>query len=53
MGKTPPIKPPEPPINVPSLSGYPAAPAGGAEWSLSLSSITLPDSNDEQLPSTM
>ena len=46
-----PIEPPEPPVDDPSPSGYPAAPVGDAEWSLSLSSITLSDSNDKQLPS--
>ena len=48
-----PIEPLEPPVDIPSSSGYPAAPAGGAEWSLSLSSIMLSDSNDEQLLSTV
>ena len=28
MGKASPIKPPEPPVDVSSLFGYPAAPAG-------------------------
>ena len=51
MGKASPIKPPQPPIDVPSSSGYPAAPVGGAEWSLSSSSIMLSDSDDELLPS--
>ena len=31
MGKESPIKPLEPPVDVPSSSGYPAAPVGGAE----------------------
>ena len=51
MGEASPIKPLEPFVVVPSPSGYPAAPAGGAEWSLS--SIILSDSNDEQLLSTV
>ena len=48
-----PIKPPEPSVDVANPSGYPAAPLGGAEWSLSLSSITLSSSNDEQLLRTV
>ena len=51
IGKASPIEPFEPPVDVPSSSRYPAAPAGVAEWSLSLSSILIFDRNDEQLPS--
>ena len=40
MGEASPIEPPEPLVDVPSSSGYLAAPAGGAEWSSSLTSIT-------------
>ena len=53
MGKALPIKPLEPSVDIPSSCGYPAAPAGGVEWSLSSSFITLSDSDDEQLPSTV
>ena len=51
MGEASPIEPLEPLVDVPSSSGYPAAPVGGAERSLSLNSIMLSDSDDEQLPS--
>ena len=53
MGKVSRIEHPEPFVDVPSRSGYLAAPAGGAEWSSSLSSITVSDSDDEQLLSTV
>ena len=43
------IEPLEAPVEVSSPSAYLEASAGGAEWFLSLSSITLSDSNAEQL----
>ena len=53
MGKASLIKPFEPPIDVVSLLGYPVAPVGGAEWSLSSKSIMLSDSNGEQFMGTV
>ena len=43
----------EPPINVAGPSGYPAAQAVGAEWSVPSSSIALSDSDDDQHPGTV
>ena len=53
MGATLPTKTPEPPVDVASPLGYPETPAGGAEWSSSLSSIMLFDSDNEQLLGTV